>query len=108
MTGWITKLSYNKIVSMKKRNISIYCKLATVLLIDSIPVFFTIRVTTADNVDSDFLGFGLMIIFFFFLLFNMWAFIIYYFTKFIKRLWLRDTLFYILALSFFLFPFVLG
>ncbi|MDL2306339.1 hypothetical protein LJC72_13565, partial [Bacteroides sp. OttesenSCG-928-D19] len=81
---------------MKKKNISKYCKLAIVLLINAIPIAFTIGVTTANDVDSDFLGIGLVVMFLFFLVFNLWALIMYFLTKQINRVWLRDLLFYLL------------
>lgn len=50
----------NYIYAMKKGNIAKYCKLATVLLIDAMPVWVTIAVTNNGG-DSDYLGFGLFI-----------------------------------------------
>lgn len=92
------------IFAMKKGDILKNCKLAVVLLINSMPIWFTIRAITADNVDSDFLGLGLIFIFLFFLIFNVWALIVYFLTKLIKRVWLREILFYLLLLSFLFSP----
>jgi hypothetical protein len=91
---------------MKKNNISKYCKLATVLLFDAIPVWFTISLSINGS-DTDFMGFWLMIIYLFFLVFNVWALIIYYLTKQIKKLWLRDILFYLLLFLYLSIPFFL-
>lgn len=74
-------------------------KLATVLLIDAMPVYFTVRMTAANQADTDFVDYSLMVMYFFFLIFNAWALIAYYLTKLIKRLWLRDALFYLSALA---------
>jgi hypothetical protein len=88
---------------MKNNNISKYCKLAMVLLIDVIPVWFTISVNIYGS-DTDFIGFWLMQIFVFFFFWNVWTLIIYCFTKRIKNLWLRDILFYFLLLLFLFSP----
>jgi hypothetical protein len=53
------------------------------------------------------MGFWLMIMYFFFIVFNVWALIIYHLTKQIKRLWLRDILFYLLLFLFLSIPFFL-
>ena len=82
---------------MKKENISKYCKLATVLLINIVPVRGLIsanEVEYGEFVDS----LALLIILFFLVVFNIWAVILYFFTKHIERLWLRDTVFYVLLL----------
>ena len=89
---------------MKKEKLSKYFKLATVLLIDAIPVFFTIRMTTTDIESSGFNWLVIMMMFLFFFVFNIWALIIYYLTKLIKRLWLRDILFYFLSFLFLFVP----
>jgi hypothetical protein len=51
------------------------------------------------------MGFWLMIIYLFFLVLNVWALIIYYLTKQIKKLWLRDILFYLLLFLYLSIPF---
>jgi hypothetical protein len=92
-------------VKMKKGNLSKYCKLATVLLIDVIPVWIiTTWATNDEDLNSDFLAFGLLIMFLLFFFWNIWAFIIYYLTKRIKKPWLCDILFYILLFLFLFFP----
>jgi hypothetical protein len=48
-----------------------------------------------------------MIMYLFFMVFNVWALIIYHLTKQIKRLWLRDILFYLLLFLFLSIPFFL-
>lgn len=93
------------LVKMKKDNLSNYCKLATVLFLDVIPVWFLISLSSSKNMD-DFVGLGFLIGFFFLLVFNVGAFIIYRLTKLIKRIWLRDIVFYLLLFSFFFIPFL--
>ncbi len=88
---------------MKKSTISNYCKLATVLLVDAIPVWFTISLRINGS-DTDFIGFWLLLIYFFFLAFTIWAVGVYYLTKRIERLWLRDILFYFSLLVFLCIP----
>jgi hypothetical protein len=46
--------------SEEKKSISKYCKLAVVLLINALPVWFTISVAIDYQGDSDFLGLGLL------------------------------------------------
>lgn len=89
---------------MEKDKISTYCKLATVLLIDIIPVGIIIRATTSDGVDSDFLPLGLVVLSIFFLIFTIWALIVYSFTILIRPIWLRDVLFYIFLLLYLFSP----
>jgi len=91
---------------MKKGNISKYIKLAIVLLIDTLPVWFAIRVATADDDVGFNLGlpaFLLMVMFLVLLFFNLWALLMYSLTKSIKRLWLREVLFYLSLLLYFCF-----
>jgi hypothetical protein len=89
---------------MKKGDVSKYCKVAIVLLFDAIPVWFTVSVSVCGS-NTDFMGFWLMIMYFFFFVFNVWALVIYHFTVRIKNLWLRDILFYLLILLFLSIPF---
>jgi hypothetical protein len=50
---------------------------------------------TARDAHTDLPGFGLVILFLFFLVFNVWALIMHCLTKRIERLWLRELLFYL-------------
>ena len=81
---------------MKRNNISKYCKLATVLLIDVIPIFFTVTMTATDIESSGFNYLVLMIILLFFFVFNLWALLIYKLTKKIKEPVRREVSFYVL------------
>ena len=80
---------------MKKEKLSKYFKLATVLLINFLPIWFLVILSNAQ----DFVM-GL----FYLISFNLWALFIHYFTKWIKRLWVRNLTFYILLLLFLLDP----
>jgi hypothetical protein len=87
---------------MIKNNISNYFKLATILLLDVLPFSFMIALFSAK--ESDFAGFGIIMLLFYLLICNFGAFILYKLTKRIKNPVLRDILFYFLLLSLFLCP----
>jgi hypothetical protein len=90
---------------MKKGSLSKYCKLGAVLLIDLIPAWIIIVwLTNGFDINTDFVGLMMMVIILFFLVFNVWALIIYALTKQIRKLWLRDVLFYLLLLLYLIVP----
>jgi hypothetical protein len=88
---------------MKTATISKYCKPAVVLLLNVLPVWFLVSLMINGS-DTDFIGFGLLMGFFFFLALTIWALVIYFITKPIRRIWLRDLLFYVLLFMFQLSP----
>jgi hypothetical protein len=88
---------------MKTATISKYCKLAVVLLLNVLPVWFLVSLMINGS-DTDFIGFGLLMGFFFFLALNIWALVVYFITKPIRRIWLREVLFYVLLFMFQLSP----
>lgn len=91
---------------MKKDTLFNYIKLATVLLINVVPISTLISISKVEYSEfGDTLA--LLITLFFLIAFNLWALIIFYFTKHIERPWLREISFYVLLFSFIYIPLIM-
>lgn len=90
---------------MTKRNLLKYCKIGTVLLLDVIPVWFLVSIYFNSG-DTDFAALGFMVGLVGLVMFNLWAFALYHLTNLIKRIWLREVVFYLVLLHSSFAPFI--